>query len=151
MTDIYFEDLNVGDTFKSPGRTVTQVDVVAFAGLSGDYMPLHTDIEYGKSTMYGEPIAHGLLGLSIASGLFTRTKLATGFVNAVMALLGLEWKFTGPIKFNDTIHVSVKVIDKRETSKPDRGIITLERSVINQRGETVQIGKTPVMIKRRTD
>ncbi len=68
-----------------------------------------------------------------------------------MALLGLEWKFTGPIKFNDTIHVSVKVIDKRETSKPDRGIITLERSVINQRGETVQIGKTPVMIKRRTD
>ncbi len=149
MSDIYYEDLNVGDTFDSPGRTVTQGDVVAFAGLSGDFMPLHTDIEYGKSTIYGEPIAHGLLGLSIASGLFTRTELATGFVNTVMALLGLEWKFVAPIKFNDTIHVSVKVIDKRETSKPDRGIVTLERNVINQRGETVQIGKTPVMIKRR--
>ena len=149
MSDIYYEDLNVGDTFDSPGRTVTQGDVVAFAGLSGDFMPLHTDIEYGKSTIYGEPIAHGLLGLSIASGLFTRTTLATGFVNTVMALLGLEWKFVAPIKFNDTIHVSIKVIDKRETSKPDRGIVTLERNVINQRGETVQIGKTPVMIKRR--
>ena len=146
---IYFEDMNVGDVHLSPGRTVTETDVVNFAGLSGDYMPLHTDKEFCKDTVWGERIAHGLLGLSLASGLFTRTELAAGIVTTVIALLGLEWKFTAPIMLGDTIHVEVEIIKKKETKKADRGVVTLQRTIKNQRGEVVQQGVTPLMFKRK--
>lgn len=149
MVEFYFEDLEVGARFTSPGRTVTEADIVNFAGLSGDYMPLHTDAEYAKNTIFGERIAHGLLGLIIASGLFTRTELAGGITNTVIALLGVTWGFKGPIKIGDTVHLEVEVVDKKETSKGDRGIVTLKRRLINQRGELVQEGETPLMVKRR--
>lgn len=149
MQSYYFEDLVAGMKFSSPGRTVTEADIVNFAGLSGDYMPLHTDAEYAKNTIFGERIAHGLLGLIIASGLFTRTELAGGITNTVIALLGVTWGFKGPIKIGDTVHLEVEVVDKKETSKGDQGIVTLKRRLINQRGELVQEGETPLMVKRR--
>lgn len=149
MQSYYFEDLVAGMKFSSPGRTVTEADIVNFAGLSGDYMPLHTDAEYAKNTIFGERIAHGLLGLIIASGLFTRTELAGGITNTVIALLGVTWGFKGPIKIGDTVHLEVEVVDKKETSKGDHGIVTLKRRLINQRGELVQEGETPLMVKRR--
>jgi acyl dehydratase len=142
----YFEDIQVGDEYLSPGRTVTEADIVAFAGLSGDYNVLHTDAEYMKSSIFGERIAHGLLGLSISSGLGSRA-VARPF--ATIAFLGLRWRFKGPIKIGDTIKVRMKVTDKKETSKPDRGIVTIQRSVLNQRGELVQEGDTELMIERR--
>lgn len=141
----YFEEIEVGEEYVSPGRTVTEADIVIFAGLSGDYNVLHTDAEFMKSSIFGERIAHGLLGLAIQSGLLTRGMRPY----ATLAFLGLRWKFKGPIKIGDTIKVRAKVISKKETSKPDRGIVTLERQVINQKGEVVQEGETDLMVARR--
>ena len=143
----YFEEIQVGDEYVSPGRTVTEADIVAFAGLSGDYNVLHTDAEYMRTSIFGERIAHGLLGLAIQSGLGTRA-LPRPF--ATLAFLGLRWRFKAPIKIGDTIKVRIKVTDKRETSKPDRGIVVLQRTVVNQRGEVVQEGETDTMVERRT-
>ena len=141
-----FEEIQVGDEYLSPGRTVTEADIVAFAGLSGDYNVLHTDAEFMRTSIFGERIAHGLLGLAISSGLGTR---ATPRPFATIAFLGLRWRFKGPIKIGDTIRVRLRVTDKRETSKPDRGIVTIQRSVLNQRGEVVQEGDTEIMVERR--
>ena len=147
MTDArrYFDDIQVGEEYESPGRTVTEADIVLFAGLSGDYNVLHTDAEFMKQSIFGERIAHGLLGLTIQAGLFTRATQAF----ATLAFVGLRWKFKGPIKIGDTIRLRAKVAAKKETSKPDRGLITVERTVVNQRGEVVQAGETDLMVERR--
>jgi acyl dehydratase len=142
----YFEDIQVGDEYLSPGRTVTEADIVAFAGLSGDYNVLHTDAEFMRTSIFGERIAHGLLGLAISSGLGTR---AVPRPFATLAFLGLRWRFKGPIKIGDTIRVRIRVAAKRETSKPDRGIVTMQRTVVNQRDEVVQEGDTEIMVERR--
>jgi acyl dehydratase len=141
-----YEDIQVGAEYLSPGRTVTEADIVAFAGLSGDYNVLHTDAEFMRSSIYGERIAHGLLGLAIQSGLGSR---AVSRPFAVLAFLGLRWRFKAPIRIGDTIRVRIRVSAKRETSKPDRGIVVLQRTVLNQRGETVQEGETEIMVERR--
>jgi acyl dehydratase len=140
-----YEEIQVGDEYLSPGRTVTEADIVAFAGLSGDYNVLHTDAEFMRTSIFGERIAHGLLGLAIQSGLSTRA-MARPF--ATLAFLGLKWRFKAPIKIGDTIRVRLKVVGKRETAKPDRGIVVIQRTVLNQRGETVQEGETEVMVER---
>jgi acyl dehydratase len=146
----YFEDLELGSVFSSPGRTVTETDIVIFAGLSADYNMLHTDAEYSKNTVFGERIAHGLLGLAIASGLFTRTELNRMLNETVIAMLGINsWRFTAPIKIGDTVHLEIEITSKKETSKPDRGVVAFKRRLINQRGEVVQEGEIPLMIKRK--
>ena len=142
----YFDEIEIGEEYESPGRTVTEADIVIFAGLSGDYNVLHTDAEFMRTSIFGERIAHGLLGLAIQSGLLTRGMRPY----ATIAFLGLRWKFKGPIKIGDTIRARGKVIAKKETSKPDRGVITLAREVVNQRGEVVQEGETDVMVARRS-
>ncbi|MFQ5828581.1 MAG: MaoC/PaaZ C-terminal domain-containing protein [Candidatus Methylomirabilia bacterium] len=141
----HFEEIEVGEEYLSPGRTLTEADIVIFAGLSGDYNVLHTDAEFMKLSIFGERIAHGLLGMAIQSGLLARAMRPY----ATLALLGLRWKFKSPIKIGDTIKVRAKVIAKKETSKSDRGIITLERQLINQKGEVVQEGETDLMVARR--
>jgi acyl dehydratase len=141
----YYDEIDVGEEYESPGRTVTETDIVIFAGLSGDYNVLHTDAEFMKQSIFGERIAHGLLGLAIQAGLFTRATQPY----ATLALAGLRWKFKGPIKIGDTIRVRVKVTGKKDTSKPDRGLVTLERTVLNQRGEVVQEGETDLLVERR--
>ncbi len=141
----HFDEIRIGEEYESPGRTVTEADIVIFAGLSGDYNVLHTDAEFMKHSIFGERIAHGLLGLSIQSGLLTRGMRPY----ATIAFIGLRWKFKGPIKIGDTIRVRARVIDKKETSKPDRGIITLARQVLNQRDEVTQEGETDLMVARR--
>jgi acyl dehydratase len=141
----FFDDIAVGEEFESPGRTVTETDIVLFAGLSGDYNVLHTDAEFMKQSIFGERIAHGLLGLAIQAGLFTRATQPF----ATMAFVGLRWKFKGPIKIGDTIRVRAKVTAKKETAKPDRGLVTVERTVLNQRDEVVQEGETDLMVERR--
>jgi acyl dehydratase len=152
MQNFYFEDLEdmgIGAKFHSPGRTVTEADIVNFAGLSGDFMPLHTDAEYAKNTIFKERIAHGMLGMIIASGLFTRTELAGGLQNTAIALLGINWGFKGPIKIGDTVHLEVEVAGLQKTKKEDRGIIALKRRLINQRNEVVHEGETPIMVRMR--
>ena len=142
----YFEDFNVGDEFVTVARTVTESDVVTFAGLSGDYNQLHTDCEFAKQAGFGGRVAHGFLGLSIASGLTDRTKYLEG---TALAVLGVNWKFTGPIRLKDTIKVKVVVENKRETKKSDRGIVTFYMAILNQKGEIVQEGQQTMMVRRR--
>jgi acyl dehydratase len=139
-----FDDITVGEEYESPGRTVTETDIVLFAGLSGDYNVLHTDAEFMKQSIFGERIAHGLLGLAIQAGLFTRATQPF----ATLAFVGLRWKFKGPIKIGDTIRVRARILSKKETAKPDRGLVTLERKVLNQRGEVVQEGETDLLVER---
>ena len=141
-----FEDVCTGDGFTSRGRTVTEADVVAFAALTGDWHPQHADAEWAKDSAFGERIAHGLLGLAIQSGLFTRT----GIPYATLGVGTLRWKFKGPIKIGDTIRLRAKVTAKKDTGKPDRGLVTVERSVVNQRGEVVQEGETDLLVERRS-
>ena len=142
----YFDEIEVGEEYESPGRTVTEADIVLFAGISGDYNIVHTDAEFMKGSIFGERIAHGLLGLSIQSGLLTRAMQPY----ATLAFAGLRWKFKGPIKIGDTIRVRGKVIAKKEGGQPDRGLVTLERAVVNQRDEVVQEGETDLMVERRS-
>jgi 3-hydroxybutyryl-CoA dehydratase len=142
----YFEEFAVGDEVISPGRTVTEADIVAFAALSGDYNPLHTDAEYAKGTIFGERIAHGLLGLSIASGLIERLGFIAGTAEA---FLGLDWKFRGPIKIGDTIHVEAQVVRKKQMRRLGGGLIVLEVAVVNQSNETVQKGQWTALIKSK--
>jgi acyl dehydratase len=143
---LHFEDLEVGTETETDSRTVTEADVVAFAGLSGDYNPLHVDAEFARTTPFGERIAHGLLGLAIASGLVSRTGAIEG---TTLAFLATEWRFTAPIKLGDTITVRSRVADKRESSKPDRGVVTFAVQVVNQRSEVVQEGTQTLLMKRR--
>ena len=140
-----FEDIKVGEGFISPGRTVTEMDVVLFAGLSGDYNVLHTDAEHMKSSQFGERIAHGLLVLSIQQGLLSR--IAPELVEPPMA--ELAWKFRGPIKIGDTVHVVARVSDKRSAERAGWGLVTIARRVLNQRGEVVQEGESEHMVERR--
>lgn len=140
----YFDEIELGEEYESPGRTVTEADIVMFAGLSGDYNVLHTDAEFMKTTMFGERIAHGLLCLAIQSGLFTRATAPY----ATLGFGGLRWKFKVPVKIGDTIRLRAKVVEKTDL-KPDRGQITLDRTILNQRGEVVQQGQTDLIVQKR--
>jgi acyl dehydratase len=143
----YFEDFEIGELFRSPGRTVTEADVVQYSGLSGDYNQIHTDEEYAKErTIFGTRIAHGLLGLSLTEGLKSRVGI---FEETSLASLEWTWRFRSPILIGDTLHVEWTIAAKRETSKPDRGIVTEAVKLLNQRGETVAEGEHLVMMKRR--
>ena len=148
MTDPrrYYDEIEVGEEYESPGRTITETDIVLFAGLSGDYNVLHTDAEFMKTSIFGERIAHGLLGLAIQSGLFSRATQAY----ATLAFVGVRWKFKAPIKIGDTIRLRARVRAKRDIGKPDRGLITVDRTVLNQRGEVVQEGETDLLVERRS-
>lgn len=141
----FFEEIPVGEEYESPGRTVTETDIVIFAGLSGDYNVLHTDAELMKTSIFGERIAHGLLGLSMQSGLFARAAGAY----ATLGLAGLRWKFRGPIRIGDTIRVRARVAGKRELESPGRGLVTVEQRVVNQHDEVVQDGESDLVVERR--
>jgi len=141
----WFEEIEVGEESESPGRTVTEADIVIFAGLSGDYNVLHTDAEFMKASTFGERIAHGLLGLAIQSGLFTRG----GVPYATLGYGTLRWKFKGPIKIGDTIRVRARVTAKEEAPGADRGVVSVQRQVLNQRDEVVQEGETDLIVQRR--
>jgi len=141
---LYFEEFNVGDTVTSAARTITEADIVGFAALSGDWNPIHTDAEFAKSSMFGERIAHGLLGLSIASGLAVRL----GFIeDTVIAFMGLDWKFRAPIKIGDTIHMQAQIAEKKPMPRLGGGLVTLNVEVLNQRGETTQKGTWSMLMK----
>ncbi len=141
---LYFEEFEEGLHLESPGRTITETDIVMFAGLSGDYNQMHTDAEYAKGTPFGERVAHGLLGLSVVSGLAAQL----GFVEGtVQAFTGLEWKFRAPITIGDTIRAQFTVRQKRALSRLGGGFVILDVVVLNQQGETVQRGKWTVLMQ----
>ncbi|MGA2794614.1 MAG: MaoC/PaaZ C-terminal domain-containing protein [Roseiarcus sp.] len=143
---LFFEDFVEGEVRLTHGRTLTEADVVNFAGLSGDYNPAHTDHFASAAGPFGAPIAHGLLALVASAGLADRDGSLDG---TAIALLGVEWRFLKPVYFGDTIRLRVTLVSKRRTSKPDRGVIVRAAAVINQRDEIVQEGKFTTMVKTK--
>jgi acyl dehydratase len=144
---LYFEDVRVGFRFETPRRTVTEADLVAFAGVSGDFNPLHTDCVFAAGSIYGERIAHGALVLSLATGLRQRVGLFDG---TLMGLLEIRnWRFAAPVRIGDTIRVVNEVTELRETSKPDRGIMVQRIEVLNQDDAVVASGEFVMMLRRR--
>lgn len=139
-----YDDLSVGDWYETAGVTVTEAHVVGFAGLSGDLFDVHMDDEFARAQGFPGRIAHGLLGLSLADGLKTRSTVRLMGV----ATLNWNWSFRAPILIGDRIHVWIAVKAMRETRKPDRGIVTLEMRILNQRGEVAQEGETQLLMSR---
>jgi acyl dehydratase len=148
MPGLYFDDYVPGTVYRTVGRTVTEADIGLYAGLSGDHNQLHTnDVWVRENTTFPGRIAHGPLGLAIAMGLGASLGLSEGTTVAFMEIE--SWKFTGPILIGDTISVEVVIAEKRETSKPDRGVLKRDMRVINQRDEVVQEGRVVTLVKRR--
>ena len=143
----YFEEFKVGETFESQGRTVEAGDVSRFAGLTGDFNPLHTDEETARRLPMGSRVAHGLLTLGISGGQQNQLGL---FEGTSLALLGLDKvRFTAPVRFGDTVRTELTVRETRESSKPDRGVVVFDTVVKNQRGETVLQFEQAVLLMRR--
>jgi 3-hydroxybutyryl-CoA dehydratase len=144
----YFEEFQIGDVVVSAGRTITEADVVAFAGLSGDYTQLHVDAEHARDTMFGQRVAHGLLALSIASGLAAHL----GFIEGtVLAFRELTWKFSLPIFFGDTIHVKATVGELKAMPRLGGGAVTLDVQIINQDDKVVQRGQWVVLMASKPE
>jgi acyl dehydratase len=142
---LYFDDVAVGQQWESLGRTITEADIVNFAGLSGDFNPIHIDHEFARSTPFRRPIAHGLLVFSIATGL--------GLYSPAMRTLAIlnvkDWHFRAPVFVGDTIRVRCSVLEKEARSRGRRGLVTWCRQIVNQEGKTVQEGTTVTMIEGR--
>jgi acyl dehydratase len=147
---IYFETIDVGAKFETPGRTITEADIVAFAGLSGDYNALHTDAEYAAGTQHKQRIAHGLLVLSIMSGLSTRLPFMKAMEKTLIGLANLQCRWRKPSFIGDTLHIELEVIEKKPSHKPDRGTVILSRKAIDQNGEVVLESEWSLVLKRET-
>lgn len=141
-----FDDLSVGDEWESPGRTITEADVVAFAGVSGDYNALHVDHHRAARGPFRKPVAHGLLGLAVVSGLSSHSPAAETL--AFLAIL--EWRFLHPVAFGDTVRVLNRVVSLEPKARGRRGVVTWHRALINQDGRTVQEGTVQTLVQGRT-
>lgn len=132
---LHFDDLAVGDQWTSLGRTVTETDIVNFAGMTGDFDPLHVDHEFARQTPFGKPIAHGLLGLSLVAGLASQCPS----VRTIAFLKIEDWEFLKPIYIGDTVHAETEVVAKNANGRRT-GYVTWQRRLVNQSGEVVQSG-----------
>lgn len=141
---LHYEEYSVGASITSQGRTVTESDIVSFAMLSGDWNPLHTDAEAVKATPYGERIAHGLLVLSMATGLAERL----GFMHqTVLGFMGLEWQFRAAVKIGDTIRVQASVSELKPMPRLGGGYVTFKVQILNQEDKVVQRGEWTLLVK----
>jgi acyl dehydratase len=143
----YFEDFEVGQEFISPARTITLTDIVNFACLSGDFNEVHTNFEYCKTTSFGEPIAHGPLVYAVMAGLQYASGINDGTLIAL--LQNDQWRMLLPVKHGDTIRARVRVLEKTETSKPDRGVVVVQREVVKHDGTVAQEMRTTFLYRRR--
>ena len=143
---LYVEEFETGRVLATRGRTVGEGDISLFAGLSGDFNPLHVDEAFCADTDFGTRIAHGPLGLAMSIGLMSQLNLIDG---TALALLNLHWDFTGPVKIGDTIRARVTCVEARRSRKPGRGVVKLRLEVVNQRGATVQDGTMTLLMKTR--
>lgn len=139
-----FDQFDDGAIFESQARTVTEADVVAFAALSGDYNPLHTDEEFAKGTPFKTRIAHGMLVQAMATAMANWTGI---FEGTTIALMEQTIRYKVPVLFGDTVHLQLEVIEKKKTSKDDRGVVKFAARVINQKDEVVQEGEWTLMMR----
>jgi acyl dehydratase len=143
-----YEDLHVGMAFRSPGRTITDADVVAFAGLTGDYSELHTSEVYARSSEFGRRVAHGMLGLAFAHGLMWPR---TGELReTAIAFLGIsDWRFVAPLFIGDTMFVNYTLAELRDSrSRPTQAIATFDVSVVDQDERVVQQGRKALLVSK---
>jgi len=142
---LYFDDVEVGQQWRSPGRTITEADIVNFAGLSGDFNPIHVDHPFARSTPFRRPIAHGLLVFAVGSGL--------GLYAPPMRTLAIlsirEWHFRDPVFIGDTVRIVSTVLDKELRGRGRRGLITWRRQIVNQDDKVVMEGVTVTMVEGR--
>ncbi len=150
MKGMYFEEFEKDMSLQTEGRTITEADIVAFAGLSGDFNPLHTNAAHAAETMFGQRAAHGALVFSIATGLAYRTRIMEGTGIAFRSID--EWKFSAPVFIGDSIHCEIRVTDLKPAARLGGGLVSLEIKVVNQEGKTVQKGTlTLIMASQPTD
>lgn len=140
-----YDEFQVGQRFRTPGRTITTADIGAFAGLTGDYNPVHTDEVFAAATDFGACVAHGPMGIGMAFGLASRLDLIDG---TVVALLGVTWDFKAPVRPGDTIHADITVTETRAVKHPDRGLLGLGIALVNQDGATAQAGTARLLMRR---
>ena len=142
---LYYNDVTVGQEWESLGRTVTETDIVNFAGLSGDFNPIHMNHEFARTTPFRRPIAHGLLVLSISSGL----GLHSPPMRTLAFLEMREWHLREPVFIGDTLRLRSKILEKQVRGRGRRGVITWHRQIINQEGKIVQEGTTLTLVEGR--
>jgi acyl dehydratase len=142
---MYFDDLRIGDEWESPGRTVTEADIVNFAGISGDFNPIHVDRHFAAGTPFRKPIAHGMLVFSIASGLGVIHPL----VRTLAFLSVREWKFVGPVFPGDTIRIRGKVLEKAVRGRGKRGDVVWHRTILNHENKVIQEGVLVTLVEAR--
>lgn len=146
-TGLYFEDYEVGMQVTTAGRTITETDIVNFAGLSGDFVELHVNAEYAKQHPFGQRVAHGMLVASIATGLATQTGMLR---DTVLAFRELEtWKFSQPVLINDTVRVTLVVTEVKAMARLGGGMVTFEVKITNQDAKTVQSGIWKMLVMSR--
>ncbi|MBY8978345.1 dehydratase [Rhodobacteraceae bacterium NNCM2] len=144
MTGMYFEEFQTGQTFKSAGRTITEADLTMFSMISGDWHPIHADIEFSKNTHFGERVVHGAFGIAVATGMMHEVGI---FKDTAVAMLSLrEWSFAKPILVNDTLHLEME-ITKLDGARSERmGSVDRILRLVNQKSEVVQEGMTAVLV-----
>ena len=141
---MYFEEFEVGLEIQTGARTITETDIVNFAGLSGDFNFIHTNAEAAKESPFGQRVAHGMLVASIATGLAVQQ----GFIDGTtLAFRDLTWKFTKPVFIGDTINVQVKVSETKPMARLGGGIVAFDTRILNQAGEVVHKGEWRMLIK----
>ena len=144
---LYFEEFSVGQKVVSRGRTLAESDIMTFAGLSGDFNQIHTDAEFSRTTPFGQRVAHGMLGASIASGLAMRTGVLEGTVMAFREIN--DWKFIKPIFIGDTIHVELEIMETKALPRVGGGSVVIALDVKKQDGETAMRGTWTVLVTSR--
>lgn len=143
---LYYEDFNPGMVFESRGRTITEADIVLFAGLSGDFIELHTNEEYARQSLFGRRIAHGALIFSVSTGLVAQLNLIN---DTVLAFYGVDkLRFTRPVFIGDTVRVQKKVLELQDKGT-GRGMVVFETNVLNQKNETVVVYLDKVLLQKK--
>ena len=143
---LYFEDFTIGTRLRTAGRTITEADIVAFAGLSGDFNQIHTNAEYAAADTFGQRVAHGLLVQSIATGLAVQSGVIEG---TVLAFRELDAKFSLPVYIGDTVHVEIEIVATKSLPRLRGGNVVMKVAVVNQKGEATQRGNWTMLVRSR--
>ncbi len=147
MEGWFLEDFETGKTYRSMARTVTETDVVNFAGLSGDFNPLHMDEEYARSeSIFGKRIAHGMLGPVLMTGLSNQMGI---FAGTTIAFLELSIRYPAPLEIGATVHLEMTPTDLHHSSKPGRGVLTLDANLVDQNGRVITQCVWKLMMKSK--
>jgi acyl dehydratase len=140
-----FDEFSIGQRFETPSRTITEADIGTFAGLTGDYNPVHTDEVFATATGFGGRIAHGPMGIGIAFGLASRLDLIDG---TVVALLGVTWDFKAPMRPGSTIRALIEVVETRNVSNPAHGLLGLSITLVDEADKPLQKGSARLLMRK---